>query len=147
MTERDTRYGTGGAARSRTGSDPGDMRDSGDMMDATQQNVSDYAHQGQEMASEFQHKANEQAEMGRERAAGTMGRAATQLREKAAHQGGKTGEFGTRVADKLESTSDYLEQHDTGEILDDIEKYVKEHPLQAVGAAAIGGFVLARILR
>ena len=62
-------------------------------------------------------------------------------------QGGKTGEIGTKVADKLETTSDYLQQHDTTEILDDIEKYVREHPLQALGAAAFGGFVLARIIR
>jgi len=117
------------------------------MYDQAQTNATEYGEKAQQKASEFGQKAQHQADQGLDRAATATDKAATQLREKAMQQGGKTGEIGTKVADKLETTSDYLQQHDTTEILDDIEKYVREHPMQAVGAAVVGGFVLARILR
>jgi ElaB/YqjD/DUF883 family membrane-anchored ribosome-binding protein len=101
----------------------------------------------QESASQAADKAREQAHQARERAASAVDRAAAEIRERAQRQDGKTAEIGVKVADRLESTSDYLEQHDANEMLDDIEKYVRNHPMQAVGAAAVGGFVLARILR
>jgi len=96
--------------------------------------------------SEFKDKAQQQAELSREKAATATEHAASQLREKAMQQGGKPGEIGTKVADKLHTTSGYVQQHDTMEILDDIEKFVRDHPLQAVGAAVVAGFVLARII-
>jgi len=134
MTERDMAYRPTGTPEYR---DPA----SSDM-------TRDYGESSQEKSSsDLRQKAGQQAEAGIDKAAATADRAANQLREKAAQQGGKTGEIGTKVADKLESTSDYLEQHNTEEILDDVERYVKEHPMQAVGVAALGGFVLARILR
>ena len=141
MTDREMTHGTSGSAGGRGNAEGGDV------MESAQQKTSEYTQKTQENASEIGQKAQQQAEAGLDKAAGSIDRAATQLREKAAQQGGKTGEIGTKVADKLESTSEYLEQHDTGEILDDIEKYVRQHPIQAVGAAAFGGFVLARILR
>ena len=141
MTEREMSYGTGGRGY-RGRSDDYDER-----FDSPQTKASEYGEKAQQKASEFGQKAQQQADQGLDKAASATDRAATQLREKAMQQGGKTGEIGTKVADKLETTSDYLQQHDTTEILDDIEKFVRDHPLQAVGAAAFGGFVLARIIR
>jgi len=138
MTEREMSYGTGRRGR-------GD--EYGDTFDDAQTKTAEYGEKAQQKASEFGQKAQQQAEQGREKAATATEKAASQLREKAMQQGGKPGEIGTKVADKLETTSDYLQQHDTTEILDDIEKYVRDHPLQAVGAAVVGGFVLARIIR
>jgi len=140
MTEREMSYGTGGSRMGRG-------TDSGEMYDQAQTKGSEFSDTAQQKASEFGQKAQQQADQGIDKAATATERAATQLREKAMQQGGKTGEIGTKVADKLETTSDYLQQHDTTEILDDVEKYVREHPLQAVGAALFGGFVLARIIR
>ena len=136
MTEREMSYGTGGTrsgrSRSEDYSDPFDTQ---------------YGEKAQTKASEYGEKAQMRADQGLDKAATAADKAASQLREKAMQQGGKTGEIGTKVADKLETTSVYLQQHDTTEILDDIEKFVRDHPLQAVGAAAFGGFVLARIIR
>jgi len=137
MTEREMTYGTG-----RRG-DRGRSEDYIDPFDKT----SEYGEKAQTKASEFGQKAQQRADQSLDKAASATERAASQLREKARRQGGKAGEIGTKVADKLETTSDYLQQHDSTEILDEIEKYVREHPLLAVGAAAFGGFVLARILR
>ena len=138
MTEREMSYGTGGTRSGR-----GQSEDYSDPFDK----ATEYGEKAQTKASEFGQKAQQQADQGLDKAATAADKAASQLREKAIQQGGKTGEIGTKVADKLETTSDYLQQHDTTEILDDIEKFVRDHPLQAVGAAAFGGFVLARILR
>ena len=130
MTEREMSYGTGGRGYRGRSDDYDEKFDS-----------------PQTKTSEYGEKAQMKADQGLDKAATAADKAASQLREKAMQQGGKTGEIGTKVADKLETTSDYLQQHDTTEILDDIEKFVRDHPLQAVGAAAFGGFVLARIIR
>ena len=139
MTEREMSY-TGGSRMGRG-------TDAGEMYDAAQTKGLEFSDKAQQKATEFGHKAQQQADHGLDKAATATEKAASQLREKAMQQGGKTGEIGTKVADTLDTTSDYLQQHDTTEILDDIEKFVRDHPLQAVGAAVIGGFVLARIIR
>ena len=130
MQERDRTYGSGESTFTAGRDDADQMID-----------------RSREKGSESAENAQEHAHQTRERAASAVDRAATEIRERAQRQDGKTAEIGVKVADRLESTSDYLEQHDTSAMLDDIEKYVRNHPMQAVGAAAVGGFVLARILR
>ena len=129
MQERERTYGSGESTFT-AGRDDADG-----MMDRPQESTSQAAEE-----------ARKQAHQARERAASAVDRAAAEIRERAQRQDGKTAEIGVKVADRLESTSDYLEKHDTSEMIDDIEKYVRNHPMQAVGAAAVGGFVLARIL-
>ena len=97
--------------------------------------------------SEFGQKAQQQADAGKDKAAGGMESAASKLREQAAGTDGMTAQAGTKVADGMEKTAGYLREHDTTEMLDDVEKYVKDHPMQAVAGAVIGGFLVGRILR
>ena len=156
MTDREMSYGSRGSsgekklfpdqpAGSTTGYGETGSSDSGEQSDGSgSQQVMQKA---QEKASEFGQKAQEQADMGLDKAAGTVDRAATQLRERAQQQGGVQAEVGTKVADGLDKTAGYLQEHDTAEIMDDVERYVREHPLQAMAGAVVGGFVLARILR
>jgi ElaB/YqjD/DUF883 family membrane-anchored ribosome-binding protein len=100
-----------------------------------------------ERASGAADKAREQADAGLDKAADKMSSASDRIREKSQQQGGMQAQAGTKIAEGLDKTSDYLQSHDTNEILDDVEHYVREHPLQAVAGAVVGGFVIARILR
>ena len=89
MTEREMSYGTGGTrsgrSRSEDYSDPFDTQ---------------YGEKAQTKASEYGEKAQMKADQGLDKAATAADKAASQLREKAMQQGGKTGEIGTKVADK-----------------------------------------------
>jgi ElaB/YqjD/DUF883 family membrane-anchored ribosome-binding protein len=107
----------------------------------------DTASQVKDKASELGQKAQQQADIGKDKAAGGMESAADKIREQAGKSDGMTAQTGTKVADGMEKTAGYLREHDTTEMLDDVEKYVKDHPMQAVAGAVIGGFVIGRILR
>lgn len=107
----------------------------------------EFADKTKEKASELGAKAQERADEGMDKAAGGLEQGADKLREKAQERGGMAGDAGVRVADSMEKTATYLRDHDSAELLDDIEKYVREHPVQAVAGAVIGGFVIGRILR
>jgi ElaB/YqjD/DUF883 family membrane-anchored ribosome-binding protein len=107
----------------------------------------DTADTARDKASDLGQKAQHQAEVGKDKAAGGMESAADKLREQASKSDGMTAKAGTKAADTMERSADYLREHDTGEILDDVEQYVKDHPMQAVAGAVIGGFVIGRILR
>lgn len=109
--------------------------------------VEDVTTKAKDMASEYGQKAQDQADKGVEKAAEGMQSAAEKIRERTYGQDGFTAQAGTRVADTMESTATYLRDHDTAEMLDDVEKYVREHPMQALAGALVGGFVIARLLR
>ncbi len=110
--------------------------------------------QAQEMASQAQEKASnvatmarERTEQGREKASEGLHSAAEQLRQRGEQRGGKQGEMAAKLADQLERTSSYLREHDTQQLWDDVERFVKENPMQAAAGALFAGFVLGRILR
>jgi hypothetical protein len=76
-----------------------------------------------------------------DQAAAGIDRAAEMAREKV------PGELGTKVANTMEKTAGYLREHDSGELWEDVEQYVRQHPMQATMTAAFAGFLVARILR
>jgi ElaB/YqjD/DUF883 family membrane-anchored ribosome-binding protein len=88
----------------------------------------------------------EKAEEGIDRAAEGVQGAADRIRSQAEERGGVTAEAGTKVADTMERTAGYLREHDSEQILDDVERYVRQHPVQAVAGAVVGGFILGRLL-
>jgi ElaB/YqjD/DUF883 family membrane-anchored ribosome-binding protein len=59
---------------------------------------------------------------------------------------GRADDAAESVARKMDDASDYLHDADTGRLGSDIASYVKEHPLQAVAAAVVGGFLIGRML-
>jgi ElaB/YqjD/DUF883 family membrane-anchored ribosome-binding protein len=107
----------------------------------------DMGEQARERTQQVGEQARERAEQGRERAAGGMASAAEKLREQSEGQSGMRAEVGTKAADTMERGASYLREHDTQEIVDDVEKYVREHPMQALAGAVVGGFIIGRILR
>jgi ElaB/YqjD/DUF883 family membrane-anchored ribosome-binding protein len=107
----------------------------------------EFADKTKQKAAELGEKAQARADEGLDKAAGGLEQNAERLREKAQERGGIAADAGTRVADGMEKTAGYLREHDTAEILDDVERYVRDHPVQAVAGAVIGGFVIGRLLR
>ncbi len=100
-----------------------------------------------EKASQAGHTAQQQVESGKSQAASVMHRTAEQLRERTEGQSGMPKRVRMTAANTLERTSGYLQEHSTGEMLDEAEQYVRVHPVQTVIGAAAVGFILARLIR
>jgi ElaB/YqjD/DUF883 family membrane-anchored ribosome-binding protein len=98
-------------------------------------------------ASEAGQKAKETIEQNREQAASGMERAAEMVRGQVGEGSGLPAQAGTKVADTMESAATYLREHSTDDMMGDMERFVREHPAQAVAGAVIAGFVIGRVLR
>jgi ElaB/YqjD/DUF883 family membrane-anchored ribosome-binding protein len=99
-----------------------------------------------ETKDRVQEKVQEKTEEGIDRAAEGVQSAADRIRDRAEERGGMTAEAGTKVADTMERSAQYLREHDSEQIFDDVERYVREHPVQAVAGAIVGGFIIGRLL-
>ena len=99
------------------------------------------------MATKAQDKLHSGAEAGRERAASGLKSAASSLRDRTESTEGLQNQLGTKAADSLEKASGYLEEHDTDEMWERLERMVKEHPMQAAAGALVAGYLLGRIVR
>ena len=117
-----------------------------DIATKAQEGAQQATEKAKEVASQYADKAQEQLETGKEQAAGGMQRAAETIREKTP-ESGVAAQAGTKVAEGMEQTAQYLQEHSTDEILGDLETYVRSHPTQAVVGAIFVGFMLGRILR
>lgn len=104
----------------------------------------DLAHDLAPMARE---KAYTAAESGREGAASAFESAADKLDDRVAHSDGMPAKAAGRAAEGMHAAAGYLEQHDTTEIVDDVEQYVRAHPVRSLSAAVAAGFIVGRILR
>jgi ElaB/YqjD/DUF883 family membrane-anchored ribosome-binding protein len=100
-----------------------------------------------EKAKDAGRKIQEQADAGRESAGEGLGTAAEKIRQKSQEQDGMAAEAGSKIAEGMDQTATYLKEHDTGEMVDDLERYIRQHPMQAVAGAVAAGFVIGRILR
>jgi hypothetical protein len=52
-----------------------------------------------------------------------------------------------RVGDSLQSAAAYVREHDLDDMRDDVEVGVRRSPLKALALAALGGFLLGRMIR
>ncbi len=105
------------------------------------------AEKAQEKVSEYGTKLQDQADANIDRAADGLEKAAEQMRTRLEQKGGVQGQVGTKVADSLDKTSQYLREHEAQEIWSEVESFVKQHPMQAALGAAAAGFVLARMMK
>jgi ElaB/YqjD/DUF883 family membrane-anchored ribosome-binding protein len=100
-----------------------------------------------ETVDKAKEKAMDTADQAKDKAAEGMDSAAEMVREKLGAKSGVTGTAGTKLAEGMEKTAGYLKEHDTQDMMNDLDTFVREHPTQAlIGAVAIG-FVLGRMLR
>ncbi len=100
----------------------------------------------QDKAMEYGDAARNGIATGKDSAVEGLRNAAGKIRERAGGDG-MTAQTSGKVADTMERTAGYLHDHETGEIIGDIERYVRDHPMRAVAGAAIGGFIIGRMLR
>ncbi|HEV3143805.1 MAG TPA: hypothetical protein VGZ47_07985 [Gemmataceae bacterium] len=107
----------------------------------------------EEMASSAMHKARDaagKAEEKADRALGSMGKGmeslAGTIREKAPHEGA-LGTASSRVAETLDSSGRYLEQHGVRGIADDLTDVIRRNPIPAICIGVACGFLIGRAFR
>jgi ElaB/YqjD/DUF883 family membrane-anchored ribosome-binding protein len=69
------------------------------------------------------------------------------LRQRGSEQGGTMGQVASTAADTLDSASGYLREADTGEMMDQLEGYIRKNPMQSLLIAAGVGFVLSKAFK
>jgi ElaB/YqjD/DUF883 family membrane-anchored ribosome-binding protein len=52
-----------------------------------------------------------------------------------------------QVKDRVENAVEYVREHGMQDVVDDLMRYVKSHPTQALIGAAVLGFVAGQIIR
>ncbi len=93
-------------------------------------------------AERLRHQAGE----GLDRAADAARRLGHRVRD----QGGLAGRaepLAYRVGDSLQSAATYVRGHDLDDMRDDVEHGVRRSPIKALAFAALGGFLLGRLIR
>jgi hypothetical protein len=114
---------------------------------STQEQAEDLAGKAKESAGQYAEKAQEQIDRGTDQAAGGLDKAADALRERTRDSDGMGAQAGTRVAEGMETAAGYLREHNSEDMLADLEHYVKAHPTTALAGAVVAGFFIGRILR
>ncbi len=96
-------------------------------------------------------KAREAATKGKDKAAETVGTLAKMLEDSAdtvdSKFGKQYGDYARSAATTVAGLATSLEQKDLDELAQSTRDFVKKSPAVAVGAAAVIGFVLARMLK
>lgn len=129
----------------------------GQMGDQMRRTATAMQHDAQNLAKEkvdeTMHRAEDRANRVKDRAAEGLETAAHRLDDVANRQGGQGGAMGRagdmahRAADTMESTARYLRDNDVRALQSDLERMVKESPLQTLLVAVAAGWVLGKILR
>jgi ElaB/YqjD/DUF883 family membrane-anchored ribosome-binding protein len=105
--------------------------------------ISEKAADVREKVTEFGRKTADKIDDSRESAAGALDKTASSL-----HSGGdKLSGVAHSAADKIQTTADYVRRTDLRGMAEDVQDIVKRYPGQALAAAAILGFLVARGLR
>lgn len=105
--------------------------------------VAQKANEAKDKFADFGRKTVDQIDSQREPMASTLNKTATALHE----QGENAASVAHSAADKLETTADYLRQHDLSAMMSDVQDLAKRYPGQCLVAAVGVGFLLGRLLR
>jgi ElaB/YqjD/DUF883 family membrane-anchored ribosome-binding protein len=86
-------------------------------------------------------------EQGRRAAASSLQNAASTLHDRADHLPGveKAGSVAHSTADKLEAVAGYMRDHDTKQMMADVEDVVKRRPGQSLLVAVALGFFIGKV--
>ena len=120
-----------------------------DAAENVKERISDAAATAQERASEAGRQAAEQADAKRGPAADALERAAATVHDKAERlPGGDTARsIAHSTAEKLDSTADYIREHDVKGMLVDVEEVIRRNPGPSLLTAASIGFLIGRAFR
>lgn len=110
-----------------------------------QQAVDTAKAKGQQMMDRAQQTADTQ----RQQTADRLGDAADTLRQnKEQLPGGEmTQRAATTAAEKMDQASGYLQQHDVGDMMSDLQQFARAHPTESLIGAVVVGFMVGRMLR
>jgi ElaB/YqjD/DUF883 family membrane-anchored ribosome-binding protein len=108
-----------------------------------QESVNEKATEVKDIAADYGRKAVDTINAQRGPTASALDQTASTLHEK----GDKAATVAHRTADKIQATADYIREHDLEAMADDVGSLVRRYPGQSLAAAAIAGFVLARLMR
>jgi hypothetical protein len=99
-------------------------------------------------ASEIGQKAADAIDEKREAVADGIDSAASSLHARAESLPGgeKIVSAAHTAAEAMEKTADYLRDQDLNDMLSDVQQVVKRHPGITLFAAAVAGFILARVI-
>ena len=105
--------------------------------------ISDKAADVKERVTDFGRRTADKIDASRGPAADSLNRTASALHAKS----DRVASAAHATADKLQATADYVRDHDFKEMANDVTDLVKRYPGQSLAAAAILGFLLARVMR
>ncbi len=104
--------------------------------------IADKASEARDKVAELGGKAVDKVDGSRESAAGVLDNTAASLHS----SGDKLSEAAHSAAGSVEATADYVRRTDLKGMAADVQDIVKRYPGQALAAAAILGFLVARSL-
>jgi ElaB/YqjD/DUF883 family membrane-anchored ribosome-binding protein len=105
--------------------------------------ISEKAADVKERVSDFGRRTADKIDASRGPAADSLDRTASALHAKS----DRVASAAHATADKLQATAEYVRDHDFKQMGDDVTELVKRYPGQSLAAAAILGFLLARVMR
>jgi|SRR5688572_9891380 len=125
------------------------MNDAADAASSVTDKVSDVASQVKRKVSDLGRNAVDKVEESRDAAASGLHSAASSLHQTADRLPGgeKVSNLAHSAADKLNSTADYVRDHDLSGMMADVERLVKNNPTPSLVAAGIIGFLVGRAFR
>ena len=121
-------------------------REAANQADMTGQ-VTQRATQVKEKVADLGRKAGDKLDEQRVRAASTLDSTASAIHERGDRLASTASNAMHATAEKIQSASDYLREHDAQAIMDDFQRLVRRYPGQALAAAAVVGFLAGRALR
>lgn len=136
-----------GSSQSSAGAQAGQVADQAqEKVGQAKEKATEVKDQAADKASQLKDQATDKADQGLDKASDGLSTAADKLRDQSGEGGPLPAQAGM-VADRLEQASSYLKGKDTNEIVSDLEKFVREKPVESVIGAVAIGFILAKILR
>ena len=129
--------------------DPGDYRTSQSTTEKLKEKASGAIASAQDQAAQLGSRAAEKIDHSRRPAANAMETAATALHDKADSLPGgkKAADLAHRTADTIQDTADYVREHDTKAMKNDVVRFVRNHPGKSLAVAVAIGFLFGRAMR
>jgi ElaB/YqjD/DUF883 family membrane-anchored ribosome-binding protein len=126
-----------------TGSTPADRSES------WQEAATDAAVKTQEKARELGRTALEKAERSRHRTADALRGAADSIHRAADSRMGmdRVMDAAHRTADRIGNVADYVREHDSRQMMEDVGGFVRKYPGQSMLVAVAAGFLIGRAFR
>jgi len=103
--------------------------------------------QGSEGTDGFARQAEQKADVGIQKSAEGLKKAADMARTATEDRSGAVGTVGTQAAEVLDKGASYLEKGDTEQVIQDLEALIRRRPVESLLIAAGAGFIVSKAMR